>query len=850
MDESPSKRRKTSPTTSISIDVPVTPSRIPVLRRDVGKTLPDRPSFASPTRASIARHNPQLLNRPSSAGVGADRPSSRGRNLDGLFAKALGEPQTIVENQSSSQEDGERASSQGVENQTNNGLAPGRGRGTTPKKGTAVRGGMTQKPRRMSLSPVKQRDALARIESGNGYGGDMQNNPNPFQKKGLRRSPISSQPPSQKPSQEPPQFDSMPNVIDPFRKTGLRRSPIASNKEGAVEERPQTEELVVRKSALRRSPITSQAMETVQETTISYNQPTSTTPTGPLPLPLPPPILTMEPALLGEQQLQEELRQTVEELETPPSHEPSESIGSDDVLPQEAPEHRTSVSPIIFPVLPQVQTSVKPLDVLIKESLPRSHPDEPVLPPTPTQRGLFDPIVTTPPSGIHDTPSKRVRRNRVLGQKLKSSPLKPQDERPSKLYLEAEQDSEPRSQRPVKADKPTQPKKPADRRKSARFLIPEDPHAAQKKTRDELLTQLQQLQADVALANQENERLRYHHESKKRRTPAAPNADELLDLILRSTEIPAKAKAQPTSIFKSIGSFLPFSSKRKPTKASVADPDKPLPSHLPILLDDPFPYLQAFSPLKYTSTITLVPAELVSTDSTLESADKPIFQKHLIHASHPSGLFIAKLSMLVNPSTLSIVEIEIPKLDSAAEKELGQFVRKRVGGEGPLRNDISAICWAMGRWTEVASKRARAWCTLEEELCSAEAREITLQKSGRGKKRKRHGSAILGEDGGNEAEISCRGLYPTTDILHHIGRTSMEISDENVEILFEWKIGFDWTGEAESELSASARSPKSWQESDDRNSLAQIPNMFNRLVKESGPLVAMRAVVGLLMPVS
>ncbi|KAH6678380.1 hypothetical protein B0J14DRAFT_582567 [Halenospora varia] len=851
MDESPSKRRKTSPTTSISIDVPATPSRIPVLRRDAGKTLPDRPSFASPTRASIARHNPQLLNRPSSAGTGADRPGSRGKNLDNLFAKALGEPQTTVENQTPRQEDGERASSQGIGSQTGNGLPIGRGRGTTPKKGTAVRGGMTQKPRRMSRSPVKPRDNSTPIEPENGSSGDIQDNSNPFQKKGLRRSPISSQASSQIPSQEPPQFDAMPNVVDPFRKTGLRRSPIASpSKEVVVEKRPQAEEPVVRKSALRRSPVIPQAVETVQqETTISYEQPASTTPTSSLPLPLH--IRTTEPVLLDEQQLQEELRQTVEEPETLPSHESSEPIVSDDILPQEEPENRTSVSPITFPVFPQSQTTMKPLDVLIKESLPRSRLEEPELPPTPTQRGLSDPIVTTPPSGIHDTPSKRARRNRALGQKLKFSPLKPRDERPSKTSLEAEQNSEPRSQRPAEADKPNQPKMPADRRKSARFLVPEDPHAAQKKARDDLLIQLQQLQADVALANQENERLRYHQESKKRRTPAAPNTDKLLNLLIRSTEIPAKATAQPTSIFKSIGSFLPFSSKRKLTKVSVADLEKPLPSHLPIQLDDPFPYLQAFSPLKYTSTITLLPAKPASTDSTTQSADQPTFQKHLIRASHPSGLFAAKLSMLVNSSTLSIVEIEIPKLDSAAEKELGPFVRKRAGGEGPLGKDISAICWAMGRWTEVASKRARAWCAMEEELCSAEAREITLQKSRQGKKRKRQGSIILGEDEADEVDLSSRGrLYPTRDILHHMGRTSMEISDENVEILFEWKIGFDWTGEVENSLSASARSPRSWQEADDRNSLARIPDMFNRLVKESGPLVAMRAVVGLIMPAS
>ncbi|EEY23438.1 predicted protein [Verticillium alfalfae VaMs.102] len=39
-------------------------------------------------------------------------------------------------------------------------------------------------------------------------------------------------------------------------------------------------------------------------------------------------------------------------------------------------------------------------------------PEEPELPPTPTQKGLEDPIVTTPPTGIHNTPSKRSERRK------------------------------------------------------------------------------------------------------------------------------------------------------------------------------------------------------------------------------------------------------------------------------------------------------------------------------------------------------------------------------------------------------------------------------------------------------
>jgi hypothetical protein len=51
-------------------------------------------------------------------------------------------------------------------------------------------------------------------------------------------------------------------------------------------------------------------------------------------------------------------------------------------------------------------------------------PEEPELPPTPSQLGLKDPVVSKPPAGLLNTPSKKPRRNRALGEALKSSPTK------------------------------------------------------------------------------------------------------------------------------------------------------------------------------------------------------------------------------------------------------------------------------------------------------------------------------------------------------------------------------------------------------------------------------------------
>ncbi|KAI9761519.1 MAG: hypothetical protein M1840_001782 [Geoglossum simile] len=51
-------------------------------------------------------------------------------------------------------------------------------------------------------------------------------------------------------------------------------------------------------------------------------------------------------------------------------------------------------------------------------------PEEPELPPTPSQLGLEDSVMSKPPAGLLNTPSKRPRRNRALGEALKSSPTK------------------------------------------------------------------------------------------------------------------------------------------------------------------------------------------------------------------------------------------------------------------------------------------------------------------------------------------------------------------------------------------------------------------------------------------
>jgi hypothetical protein len=168
--------------------------------------------------------------------------------------------------------------------------------------------------------------------------------------------------------------------------------------------------------------------------------------------------------------------------------------------------------------------------------------------------------------------------------------------------------------------------------------------------------------------------------------------------------------------------------------------------------------------------------------------------------------------MTVDTSNLSITSLDILRLDMNAETELGTFIRDRARREGPLGKDVTTICWAMGRWTEVSIQRARFWCAVESEFGTMQARTKSLSRQ-RKKKRKRHGSVVEDEEEvnaeGDEAdESSVQQKWTRKQLLPQIGRTSMGLANEEVELRFEWRIRFDWTGEVDSHIAAIARLPR------------------------------------------
>lgn len=505
--------------------------------------------------------------------------------------------------------------------------------------------------------------------------------------------------------------------------------------------------------------------------------------------------------------------------------------------------------------------------------LPEVTAPEPQLPPTPERP---DPVVSTPPSGIHNTPSKRPRRNRALAEKIKSSsPLKQPPLRPS----EQSQKGAPLPLNlPTKTAQVVEPPPPGPTTAELRGLEPVDPDAEKKKLRDSLLAELRELERDLDIASRENERIRQARLAKREPSPPA-NKHEILQVLRRHALPPEDQHPEPDPADPLLASalnpiaFLPFSkpsASRPPalpepaenTTAAADDDDLPPPvSHhpIPMTAEEALPYLQVFTPLTFTAHVSPLPRTTNANADADADADadtpngnatddgQPILQHHSITATStsPRGLFSARLDMTVNTQTLAITSLAVPRLDPAAEAELRPFVDSVVGAgakddsAGGLRNNVGVLAWAMGEWLRVAVQRARVWTVLEREVGAGKealSEMVVRWRTDQGRKRKKRrkrkkwaersegdGGASEGEEGdeegeqqqqqqqqqrGGEGDVDGEGKFEAAELLPFMGRTCMDFEVPLLEgrtaevsaLRVQWRIKFDWTGEARSDI--------------------------------------------------
>ncbi|KAI0544943.1 hypothetical protein F4679DRAFT_493146 [Xylaria curta] len=507
--------------------------------------------------------------------------------------------------------------------------------------------------------------------------------------------------------------------------------------------------------------------------------------------------------------------------------------------------------------------------------LPEIVPEEPELPPTPTQKGLSDPAsVVTSPSGIHNTPSKRPKRSRALAAALSSSPLKQPPLRPPELNVE-----EPASSRDSLLREEPRRKRRKPKPHPARQVEEPDPLADKKALRDALLAEVAQLEDDLRVASRENERLHAAQGESRRRTTTTttdllPDAEEQKRLlaVLRRHALPEKKEEPPDPMDEWLEmamnpiAFLPFGNGALPPitlpepaakEKEEEEKDPPVSHHpIPMTAEEELPYLQVFTPLTFTSTITT----LQPSETSEEEDSAPLLQRHAISvASNPPGLFAATVDMTVDTKKLSIAELAVPRLDAAAVPELGPFIDNILrggGGNTALTKNVCVVTWAMGEWVSKATRRARFWYALTRELGS---KERILRCVGNMRKRSRRGRDEEVEEEEEKKEPD------KSDVIALLGRTSLDLvlpsgdgedgeeeedgeDEEKVTVRITWKIEFDWTGEARCRIRLLCGVPAKWHARDDKKSLAGLPDIFDKLLAErKDPLEAVKIVVALIV---
>ena len=490
---------------------------------------------------------------------------------------------------------------------------------------------------------------------------------------------------------------------------------------------------------------------------------------------------------------------------------------------------------------PQPNEPVPPDD---KNDKPEQDTD---LPPTTAERGIPDPIVTAPPTGIHKvSPSKK------WPNPMKPSPLRP----PPLTSIDPNQ----RNSSKQKAGSATIPlKRKRDDPDPIRGVPPVDANEGAIRIRDKLKAQIGVVERDIQLAARSNSRIQAYQRGDRDFSSTEKAA---LFGLLKRWELPPEEQDDPEekekrqnaalqdvlkSVLGPVG-VLPFknsamnipphSIKQGSTDTGRGSGTGELPTHLPVQMteEEALPFLRAFTPLEFQSRITMLP----------QQHGRPLVQKHEMCVSSPDGLFSALVIMHVDTLVPAVSSLSVPLLEQSARAELGPFIasltatqegRERESTTArttktttSVRNNVSVLGWAMGEWYRISVRRAKMWAALQRELGTAQKvieAVDRLRRSGgkrRKKKEKKKGDdEAEGEDNEEddyESSLRKNHVGNKHDILEHLGRRSMEFAvplprgGDEASLRLEWEIRFDWTGEARSKLGILVGMPGRWRHVD------------------------------------
>ncbi|KAF9740012.1 hypothetical protein PMIN06_003437 [Paraphaeosphaeria minitans] len=289
---------------------------------------------------------------------------------------------------------------------------------------------------------------------------------------------------------------------------------------------------------------------------------------------------------------------------------------------------------------------------------------------------------------------------------------------------------------------------------------------------------------------------------------------KLINELVQSGE--EENEGQPPALSSMLCSFLPFATQR--IASSNPQPDNPVASHRPLELEDPLPYLQMFTSLKFNTRLSVPRGQNPPTSSRFH-------QKHMIDITGPQSLLIASISATIDTLSNAIVDLKLLQLPHWAERELGAFVRVKA-----KENDLGNVCWAVGSYWEVAKKRAEYWHRCEVifgHLIPGRTSEDTED--------------IDVRSGGKPSRILSR-----RNLSRNLGRDTLVLEDRHVSLKISWRICFDWTGEAQAEVGVVPAVPRVWREADSNDSFTKIPETFTSILQSKGAFAATKTMAALL----
>lgn len=471
------------------------------------------------------------------------------------------------------------------------------------------------------------------------------------------------------------------------------------------------------------------------------------------------------------------------------------------------------------------------------------------LPLTPIEQGLVE--QDTPRRGIlYSSPSKRPRREKISARPPPLKPKKPPTTKGNETRMEEEFPKEI----PEETVAPTIEDEIVDTPQPA----PLDPEEESKKQEKEiLLREFQELQEEVQRYERELERFR---NAAPEEFTESTDLDGLITLINNADplSLAAPAEQKPPPLSSLLSSFIPFSKPYLATSTvTPISETKPVASHAPLDLDDPLPYLRLFTPFAYESRVSIPDSDPSS------PASSQLYQTHTVDITAPLKLFTTTIAITIDTSTQTVVNLTIPYLSPWAEYELGTWIREKS-----QKKDVGAICWALSSYWDVSVRRAECWVRSERSFKDVlnernGVRKPPIEKWKKGQPRTddiadqsldendAESEEVSGVvvDGQEESSATAKRKAPNISrqqLQKHLGREMLICESPEVLFKISWRIGFDWTGEAESEVKATAAFPKAWYEADALNSLKKVPVAFDALVKDRGVFEATRAMVGLL----